>query len=96
MFGIVCEERNSKITRTPRPLPTAFLPFQGYHRYIKILLAYFCASPEVCHTVLMEFNHRWNISRAVENRGMAAEIGGFNHQYMIDHIQRATAEWYPD
>ncbi|CAB1109200.1 unnamed protein product [Ectocarpus sp. CCAP 1310/34] len=69
---------------------------EGYHRYLKTLLAAFCASPEVCHTVLMEFNHRWNISRAVENRGMAAEIGGFSHQYMIDHIQRATAEWYPD
>ncbi|CAN0467958.1 unnamed protein product, partial [Ectocarpus sp. 12 AP-2014] len=43
----------------------------------------------------MEFNYRWNISRAVDNRGMVAEIGGFSHQYVIDQIQRVTASWYP-
>lgn len=43
----------------------------------------------------MEFNYRWNTSRAVENRGMASEIGGINDQYIIDQLQRLTASWYP-
>ncbi|CAB1108661.1 unnamed protein product [Ectocarpus sp. CCAP 1310/34] len=68
---------------------------EGYHRYLRTLFANFCASPWVCHSVLMEFNYRWNISRAVDNRGMVAEIGGFSHQYLIDQIQRVTASWYP-
>ncbi|CAN0211223.1 unnamed protein product, partial [Laminaria digitata] len=68
---------------------------EGYHRYLRTLFANFCASPWVAHSVLMEFNHRWNISRAVANRGMAANIGGFSHQYMLDQIQGITAPWYP-
>ncbi|CAN0493611.1 unnamed protein product, partial [Laminaria digitata] len=68
---------------------------EGYHRYLRTLFANFCASPWVAHSVLMEFNHRWNINMAVANRGMTADIGGFSHQYMIDLIQRITAPWYP-
>ena len=70
-------------------------PFQGYHRYLGPLFSHFCASPWMCHSVLMEFNHQWNMSRAVENRGMSAEIGGFSQQHMVDQIQRLTASWYP-
>ena len=77
---------------------SVILPFisQGYHRFLRNLLGCFCAAPWLCHSVLVEFNNRWNISRAVENRGMDPEIGGFNHLYMIDEIQRLTATWYPD
>eukprot|EP00903_Cladosiphon_okamuranus_P017827 g16406.t1 len=68
---------------------------EGYHRYLRILFQFFCASPWMAHSVLMEFNYRWNIRMAVENRMMAPEVGAFSHQYMVDHIQHLSASWYP-
>ncbi|CAB1105835.1 unnamed protein product [Ectocarpus sp. CCAP 1310/34] len=69
---------------------------EGYHRYLRRLLSSYCASPALAHSVLLEFNFRWNVRMAVKNRGLPREVGEFFDQYEIEIIQRDTASWYPD
>ncbi|CAN0552487.1 unnamed protein product, partial [Laminaria digitata] len=68
----------------------------GYHRYLRRLLSSYCASPPLAHSILLEFNFRWNVRMAVKNRGLRKEVGGFYDQFEIDIIQRDTASWYPE
>lgn len=68
---------------------------QGYHRYLRTLLACYCASLALAHSVLLEFNFRWNVNMMVKNRGLPASLGGHYNQYLIELIQRATADWDP-
>eukprot|EP00752_Nemacystus_decipiens_P018513 g16598.t1 len=58
------------------------------------LLSSYCASPALAHSVLLEFNFRWNVRMAVKNRGLSREVGEFFDQYEIEKIQRDTAIWY--
>ncbi|CAB1102728.1 unnamed protein product [Ectocarpus sp. CCAP 1310/34] len=69
---------------------------EGYHRYVRRLLSTYCASPSLAHSVLLEFNYRWNVRMAVKNRGLPREVGEFFDQFEIEIIQRETASWYPD
>ncbi|CAN0338349.1 unnamed protein product [Laminaria digitata] len=64
---------------------------EGYHRYLRTLLSSYCASPALAHTILLEFNYRWNIKMAVKNRGLRPSLGGFYDEYDIEIIQRDTA-----
>ncbi|CAN0310195.1 unnamed protein product, partial [Laminaria digitata] len=69
---------------------------EGYHRHLRRLLSSYCASPALAHSILLEFNYRWNIRMAVKNRSLPKELGGFNDQFEIEIIQRDTASWYPE
>ncbi|CAN0547088.1 unnamed protein product, partial [Laminaria digitata] len=64
---------------------------KGSHRYLRRLLSSYCASPALAHSILLEFNYRWNIRMAVKNRGLPKELGGFNDQFEIEIIHRDTA-----
>ncbi|CAM9365309.1 unnamed protein product, partial [Hapterophycus canaliculatus] len=68
---------------------------EGYHRYLRTLLACYCASPALAHSVLLEFNFRWNVKMMVKNRGLPESLGGHYNQYLVELIQRATADWDP-
>ncbi|CAM9317510.1 unnamed protein product, partial [Ectocarpus sp. 8 AP-2014] len=67
----------------------------GYHRYLRTLLASYCASPALAQSVLLEFNFRWNLKMMVKNRGLPAELGEHYNQHLVEIIQRATADWDP-
>ncbi|CAM9376638.1 unnamed protein product [Sphacelaria rigidula] len=69
---------------------------EGYHRYLRRLLLPYCASPSLAHSMLLEFNHRWNIKMAVKNRDLRKDIGGCFDQFDIEIIQRETSTWYTD
>ncbi|CAN0586532.1 unnamed protein product, partial [Laminaria digitata] len=69
---------------------------KGSHRYLRRLLSLYCACPALAHSILLEFNYRWNIRMAVKHRGLPKELGGFNDQFEIEIIQRDTASWYPE
>ncbi|CAM9377655.1 unnamed protein product [Ectocarpus sp. 6 AP-2014] len=68
---------------------------EGYHRYLRTLLASYCASPALAQSVLLEFNFRWNLKMMVKNRGLPAELGEHYNQHLVEIIQRATADWDP-
>ncbi|CBJ33586.1 conserved unknown protein [Ectocarpus siliculosus] len=63
---------------------------EGYHRYLRTLLASYCASPALAQSVLLEFNFRWNLKMMVKNRGLPAELGEHYNQHLVEIIQRAT------
>ncbi|CAN0492413.1 unnamed protein product, partial [Laminaria digitata] len=48
---------------------------EGSHRYLRRLLSSYCASPALAHSILLEFNYRWNVRMAVKNRGLPKELG---------------------
>jgi hypothetical protein len=52
-------------------------------------------SPRFVHSILLEFNYRWNIRMAIKNRGLPDEIGGFYQQYKLDQIREMTSKWSP-
>ncbi|CAM9517338.1 unnamed protein product [Ectocarpus fasciculatus] len=55
-----------------------------------------CASSAaLAHSVLLEFNLRWNLRMMVKNRGLPAALGGHYNEYLMELIQRATADWEP-
>ncbi|CAB1113973.1 unnamed protein product [Ectocarpus sp. CCAP 1310/34] len=60
---------------------------------VALLLSTYCASPALAHSILLEFNHRWNIKMAVKNRNLPKEIGGCFDQFDIEIIQRETTSW---
>ncbi len=64
---------------------------EGYHRHLRKLLGNFAASPQLLHSVLMEFNYRWNVNRMTSNRGLPESIGCFYHQELIERIQTLTS-----
>ncbi|CAB1103500.1 unnamed protein product [Ectocarpus sp. CCAP 1310/34] len=66
---------------------------EGYHRYLRTLLASYCASPSLAQSVLLEFNYRWNLRMMIKNRGLPAALGGHYNQYLVESIQRDTADW---
>ena len=81
---------------TPLPLPAGCMLLsssKGYHRYLRRLLSSYCASPSLAHSILLEFNYRWNVKMAVKNGGLPSEVGGFYDQFEIEIIQRDTASW---
>jgi len=67
---------------------------EGYHRHLRKLLAMYAGSPRLVHSILLEFNYRWNVRMAIKNRGLPEEIGGFYHQYILDHIREVTSAWH--
>ncbi|CAM9149525.1 unnamed protein product [Sphacelaria rigidula] len=69
---------------------------EGYRHYFRRLLLPYCASPSLAHSMLLEFNHRWNIKMAVKNRDLRKDIGGCFDQFDIEIFQRETSTWYPD
>jgi hypothetical protein len=50
---------------------------EGYHRHLRKLLSTFIGSPRLVHSILLEFNYRWNIRMAIKNRGLSEDVGGF-------------------
>ncbi|CAN0051384.1 unnamed protein product [Ectocarpus sp. 12 AP-2014] len=68
---------------------------EGYHRYLRTLLASYCASPALAQSVLLEFNFRWNVKMMVKNRGLPAELGKHYNQHLVEIIQRATLPRLP-
>lgn len=55
----------------------------------RTLLASYCASLEVAHSILQEFNFRWNVRMATKNRGLPEELGEFASHYDIEAIDSA-------
>jgi hypothetical protein len=68
---------------------------EGYHRHLRRLLAMYCGSPRLVHSILLEFNYRWNVRMAIKNRGLPDEIGGFYQQYLLDQIREMSINWSP-
>ncbi|CAM9437289.1 unnamed protein product, partial [Hapterophycus canaliculatus] len=63
----------------------------GHHRFLRTLPACYRASPKLAHSVLLEFNLRWNVKMMVKNRGFPESLGGHYNQYLVEIIQRTTA-----
>ena len=49
---------------------------EGYHRHVRKLFKS-CCSSKVAHASLIEFNYRWNIKAAVQNRELSTDVGNF-------------------
>ncbi|CAM9521372.1 unnamed protein product, partial [Ectocarpus sp. 4 AP-2014] len=49
-----------------------------------------CAFPAPAHSMLLEFNLRWNLRMMVKKRGLPAALGGHCNKYLGKLIQRAT------
>eukprot|EP00904_Undaria_pinnatifida_P000541 jgi/Undpi1/10488/HiC_scaffold_29.g12938.m1 len=51
------------------------------------LLAAWCISPLLGHLLLLEYNYRWNLRQAVNNRGLDSSVGGFHDQPVLEAVQ---------
>ena len=59
---------------------------EGYHLHMRPLVA-LCISPLLAHLLLLEYNYRWNLRQAVNNRGLDSSVGGFYDQPVLEAVQ---------
>ncbi|CAM9601818.1 unnamed protein product [Ectocarpus sp. 4 AP-2014] len=48
---------------------------KDYRRYLRTLLARYCASWALTYSMFLEFNFRWNLRMMVKNRGSPVALG---------------------
>eukprot|EP00904_Undaria_pinnatifida_P008491 jgi/Undpi1/4772/HiC_scaffold_18.g08125.m1 len=63
---------------------------EGYHLRMRPLAAW-CISPLLAHLLLLEYNYRWNLRQAVNNRGLDSSVGGFYDQPVLEAVQGMTS-----
>ncbi|CAM9286448.1 unnamed protein product [Ectocarpus sp. 12 AP-2014] len=54
---------------------------KDYRRYLHTLLARYCASWALTHSVFLEFNLPWHLRMMVKNRGSPVALGGHGIEY---------------
>ena len=59
---------------------------EGCHLRMRLLAAW-CISPLLGHLLLLEYNYRWNLRQAVNNRGLDSSVGGFHDQPVLEAVQ---------
>lgn len=65
---------------------------EGYHLHMRLLVAW-CVSPKLAHTLLLEYNYRWNLRQAIKNRGLDPSVGGFYDQPLLEAIQVCLSDF---
>ncbi|CAM9864086.1 unnamed protein product, partial [Ectocarpus fasciculatus] len=72
------QQRQQQQQREARTRPGEIIPAP--------LLASCCASPAPAHSVLLEFNLRWNLRMMVKDRGLPAALTGHCNEYLVELV----------
>ncbi|KAI9104875.1 hypothetical protein DFS34DRAFT_663868, partial [Phlyctochytrium arcticum] len=64
---------------------------EGYHKQKLVLVSRTVKSPQMAQYALLDINHRWNIKRAIQNRGLPQVVRGHYAQSLCDEIQHIVS-----